>query len=73
MPYRRFLLYNALGGGAWAAALVLLGYFLGESWSVAERWIGRVGLVIAVIVIAAIAWWLHRARQRQGAKPATPA
>ena len=73
MPYRRFLLYNALGAVLWVVALVLLGYFFGESWSVAERWIGRVGLVIAVIVIAAIAWWLHRARQRQGAKPATPA
>jgi membrane protein DedA with SNARE-associated domain len=74
MPYRRFLLYNALGGGVWATAFVLLGYFLGESWSVAERWIGRVGLVIGVIVIAATAWWLYRARERQkGAKTAPPA
>ena len=41
MPYRRFLLYNALGGAVWATAFVLLGYFLGASWTVAERFSGR--------------------------------
>jgi membrane protein DedA with SNARE-associated domain len=63
MPYRRFLLYNAVGGAIWATALVLLGYFLGESWSVAERWIGRVSLVIGAIAVAAAALWLHHARR----------
>jgi undecaprenyl-diphosphatase len=69
MPYRRFLLYNALGGVVWAAALVLLGYFLGESWSVAERWIGRVGLMIGVIVVVATALWLHRVRRVRACAP----
>ena len=69
MPYRRFLLYNALGGVLWVVALVLLGYFFGESWSVAERWIGRVGLVIGVIVAVATALWLHRARRVSACDP----
>jgi membrane protein DedA with SNARE-associated domain len=63
MPYRHFLLYNALGAAVWAVAFVLLGYFLGESWTLAERWLGRVGLGLGTIVVAAAAWWIYRARQ----------
>ena len=73
MPYRRFLLYNAFGAVLWAIAFVLVGYFLGESWTIAERWIGRVGLVLGVLVIAAAAWWIHRVRERhKGTKTAPP-
>jgi len=50
MPYPAFLLYNATGAVVWAVAFVLLGYFLGESWAIAEKWIGRAGLVLGVIV-----------------------
>ncbi|MFI5897512.1 DedA family protein [Actinoplanes sp. NPDC051513] len=32
MPYRRFLLFNAIGGGVWAAAVVLGGHCAGASW-----------------------------------------
>lgn len=63
MPYRSFLLYNALGAALWAVAFVLLGYFLSESWTIAERWIGRVGLVLGVVVLAAAVFFIHRARQ----------
>lgn len=63
MPYRTFLLYNALGALVWAPAFVLLGYFLGESWTVAEKWIGRAGLVIgALVVIAAVVFFTRRGR-----------
>jgi undecaprenyl-diphosphatase len=63
MPYRTFLLYNALGALVWAPAFVLLGYFLGESWTVAEKWIGRVGLVLGVlVVIAAVVFFRRRGR-----------
>ena len=67
MPYGRFLVYNALGGTVWSTAFVLLGYFLGASWTVAEQWIGRAGLVIGVIVVAAAVLWLRR-RGRAGAR-----
>lgn len=63
MPYRSFLLYNALGAVVWATAFVLLGYFVGESWAVAEKWIGRAGLVIgALVVIAAVVFFRRRGR-----------
>jgi membrane protein DedA with SNARE-associated domain len=67
MPYRRFLLFNLAGAVLWAVAFVSLGYVLGESWRVAEKWVGRAGLVGgAVILLAAIIWLrrrrVHRAR-----------
>lgn len=65
MPYRRFLLYNAAGAIVWAPAAVLLGYWLGEGWRLAERWLGRVGAIgVAVaIVVVVLAWWRRRRRQ----------
>lgn len=41
MRYRQFLPYNVLGGILWSIGFVLVGYFCGASWQVAERWIGR--------------------------------
>jgi undecaprenyl-diphosphatase len=65
MPYPRFLFYNATGGVLWAVSFVLLGYVLGASWYVAERWIGRatlIGAALVAIVVAGV--WLYRRRQR---------
>ena len=53
MRYRQFIVYNAIGAVLWTLACVLLGYFLGASWRVAEQWISRTGLVIGVLLAAA--------------------
>jgi len=63
MPYRRFLFFNVVGAWAWALCFVLLGYFLGESWWVAERWIGRVGAIAAGVVLAGVLLWIRQARR----------
>jgi membrane protein DedA with SNARE-associated domain len=54
MPFRQFLWYNALGAAIWSAGSVLLGYFLGASWRVADRWIGRGSLLIGGAVLLAL-------------------
>jgi membrane protein DedA with SNARE-associated domain len=36
-----FFLYSALGGMVWTTAVVLLGYFFGQSWAEAQHWTGR--------------------------------
>jgi membrane protein DedA with SNARE-associated domain len=65
MPYRQFLLYNAIGAVLWTIGCVLLGYFLGASWRVAERWIGRTGLVVGgLLAAAAMGIWIWRWRSR---------
>jgi undecaprenyl-diphosphatase len=58
MPYRRFLPYNALGAILWSSVVVLLGYFLGASWRVAERWVGAASAIIGAVLvfILALAW-----------------
>ena len=67
MPYRRFLLYNALGGSAWATTVVLLGYLAGASWRGAEKHLGQAGAALASVVVVGLAvWWAvrrHRARR----------
>jgi membrane protein DedA with SNARE-associated domain len=64
MPYPRFVAYNALAGALWAVVTVLIGFFLGESWRVAERWIGRAGLIaLGVVAVVVVGFWLRRRRR----------
>ena len=62
MRWRTFILYNALGGVVWATAVVLVGYFLGSSLSLVERWIGRATILVfgllglAVVLYLAYRW-----------------
>jgi membrane protein DedA with SNARE-associated domain len=64
MPYPKFLAWNASGGIAWAATVVLLGYAAGASYAQAEKAFGRdvVVVVLAVVVIALVVWRLGRRR-----------
>jgi undecaprenyl-diphosphatase len=68
MRYRLFLVYNALGAVLWTIGFVTLGYVLGASWQVAEKWLGRSSLLLAaVIALVALVAWRRRARKRQPA------
>jgi undecaprenyl-diphosphatase len=58
MRWMTFLIYNALGGAVWATAVVLLGYFLGSSLALVERWLGRATLVLALVVAVAVGFYL---------------
>lgn len=65
MPYGRFLFYNAAGAILWSTAFVLFGYFVGASWQVAERWIGRASAIVggALLLVLGLVWfwrWLVR-------------
>jgi membrane protein DedA with SNARE-associated domain len=50
MPWRRFLLWNALGGISWATTIGVLAYMVGQSASGSLGAIGFVGLGVAVAV-----------------------
>ena len=50
MPWPRFLLWNALGGIAWATTVGLLGYVLGRSASGSLGAVGFIGLGTAVLL-----------------------
>ncbi|MFE4520100.1 DedA family protein [Kitasatospora sp. NPDC056783] len=70
MPYRRFLLYNALGGVLWGVGFTLLGYFAGAAYTRVEGTVGRaLALLVAVVVVVALVVWYLRRRGRRAGGP----
>jgi membrane-associated phospholipid phosphatase len=69
MRWRTFF-YNALGGMVWATAAVMVGYLLGGSLDLIERWAGRASLLLLGLVLLGLAFyfsyrWVSR-HQTQG-------
>ena len=55
LNYFHFLLFNVLGGVAWAVGSVSIGYLAGASWRAIEHWIGRGALIAVILVVAVVA------------------
>jgi membrane-associated protein len=69
MPYPRFLLFNASGGLFWGVAVVLAGFFAGESFTKVEGVMGKVAaIVLAALVVAALVVWRVGKRRREAAE-----
>ena len=71
IPWKRFFLWNALGGITWACTITFLGFAFGQSVQRVEQVLGTAGAVgFALVVIVAGGFgirWLHK---RQRAKAA---
>jgi membrane protein DedA with SNARE-associated domain len=65
MPYGTFTMYNALGGIVWASLFGALGYAFGRNLPRLERYLGRVSLVIAVVVVIGIVIGVKMVRSRK--------
>lgn len=71
MEYRRFLLYNVLGGTCWALVLVISGYYLGKLTFVQENMsyliIGVMlltgGALLFILYNIGHAWWNQRPKK----------
>lgn len=64
MPYPKFLAYNAAGGIVWGAAVVLVGYFAGQSYAKVEAIVGR-GAALVVLgmgLVALVVWQVRKHR-----------
>jgi membrane-associated protein len=73
MPYPRFLAFNAAGGLCWGIAIVLAGYFAGESFDRVEKILGRVAAgVLAVVVVGLLVFWQVRRRRAERELDAAP-
>lgn len=60
LPYLRFLVFNAIGCVLWATIFSLVGYLFGQSWHLVDRWIGRAGIIGAILsamVVVTIVLW----------------
>lgn len=64
MPYPRFLAFNAAGGIAWGAVVVMVGYVAGASYAKVEATLGRDAafVVLGVVVVAFVVWQVRRHR-----------
>ena len=65
MPWRTFLLWNALGGIAWATTIGLAAYLLGHVVETIFRTFGLVGLAVVVLAAAALFLWHRRERRHR--------
>jgi membrane protein DedA with SNARE-associated domain len=54
MRWGTFVFYSILGGAVWVTAVVLVGYFFGESWRSAQHWSGRVPLLLILLLGVAL-------------------
>ncbi|MEV0463117.1 DedA family protein [Nocardia tengchongensis] len=66
MPYRRFLLFNAVGGIVWGAIFVVLGFVAGQSYEAVAKTVGRdLAFGAAAVVVLALIVWKLRERRRE--------
>jgi membrane-associated protein len=69
MPYRRFLVFNALGGLVWGVGFVLVGYLAASSYHAVEKTVGRgSAIAAAVVAVLAVAGWHLRRRRAEAAR-----
>jgi len=67
IPYRRFLLWNVMGGVVWGTGFTLLGDAGGEGYHAIIAYAGRAGLAVSALValILLSAWIWHRRSSRR--------
>lgn len=66
MPYRRFLIFNAVGGIVWGAIFVVLGFVAGQSYEAVAKTVGRdLAFGAAAVVVLALIVWKLRERRRE--------
>lgn len=65
MPYRKFLIFNALGGLVWGLGFTMLGYLAGASYQRLENYAGKVSEVILVVIVLGVIGWAIRRRRAE--------
>lgn len=58
MRWRTFFFYNAIGGATWATTAVLLGYFVGGSFDLVVRGVGRSSALVGILLVFAVVLYL---------------
>jgi len=67
MPWRSFLLWNALGGISWAVTVGVAGYLLGTAAGQVVEKLGIGAAIAAAVVLVGAYVYLHRRRRRRRA------
>ena len=65
MPYRTFVVYNAIGGIVWGIGYCLLGYLAGSAYEAVARQVGTgFAIAVAALVVTALVIWAVRRHRR---------
>lgn len=66
VPYRRFLLWNVVGGVVWAVGCTLAGFHIGDAWQRLASYLADAGwaLLAAGVLVGAAAAYRRRVRHR---------
>ncbi|MCA1671781.1 MAG: bifunctional DedA family/phosphatase PAP2 family protein [Actinobacteria bacterium] len=56
LAYRRFLIFNVLGGVLWVTVIALVGYFAGSSFHAAEHRVSLISFGVLAVVVAAVVY-----------------
>ena len=51
MRWGTFVFYSVLGGTVWATAMVLAGYYFGQSWGTTQHWSERSPLLLVIVFL----------------------
>jgi membrane-associated protein len=74
VPYRTFLIYNAVGGVVWGVGYCLLGYVAGSAYSAVGSRVGAgLAIVVAAVVVVAVVTWTVRRHRAAHATPGSAA
>ncbi len=66
MPYRRFVIFNLVGGLVWSLSLPLLGYYLGQRIPNIDRYlVPIIGLIILLSISPSLIHLFRHPRERQ--------
>jgi membrane-associated protein len=67
LDYRKFFVYNLVGGAAWVSSLVMCGYFLGKYVPESKAYLKYI--VIFLIVITSIPFMINSIKKKRKVKP----
>jgi membrane-associated protein len=62
MPFRRFMLYNILGGIGWVFSMCLIGYILGVRFPAVVQHIEKLIVVVVFLSILPVVWHAYKER-----------
>jgi membrane protein DedA with SNARE-associated domain len=64
MPWLSFIFYNACGAIVWCSVVGIVGYTLGHSWELLEKWVGRTSLIALAGFGVLVAIFVARSRRK---------
>ena len=60
MNFKNFMIFTALGAGAWNSILMVAGYILKQKWEIVHEYTRYADIVLIVLIFAVVAYWIYK-------------